>query len=165
MPFTLFLIFSYTQFLIICALSNIKLVPSLFTSIPGIGFAIIHIQLDFSSWISLDLDLIGSWISFDKRNRIIQLVLDFLLPHRLANRDDTPSVAACHGSMTPRRRALLVHLGTLTASSLFLTAIATDAAGQAGRSVSQRNHATAPGRRRHRRPARSCLARGRFGPL
>jgi hypothetical protein len=43
---------------------------------PGNGLSIIHVQLDFTSSIYLDLDLIGSWISLDKRNRIIQLVLD-----------------------------------------------------------------------------------------
>jgi hypothetical protein len=32
-------------------------------AIPGIGLSKVHIQLDFSSWILLDVDLIGSWTS------------------------------------------------------------------------------------------------------
>jgi hypothetical protein len=70
--------------------------------IPGNGLTVIHIQLDFSSRISLDLDLVGLWISYDKRNMIIQFILDLTKEGKNTNK---PATSVLRRSPHPRRRA------------------------------------------------------------
>jgi hypothetical protein len=67
---------------------------------PGNGLSIVHVQLDFTSCIVLDLDLVGSWISMDKKSRIIQSVLD-LSPDLDSRRRSTSATYSSCSSTAP----------------------------------------------------------------